>query len=168
MGLPGGGLGGFWGALGPPLGPLGASFGAPRDVLGSLGRFWGRSGRNLDQQMFRGLIFGLFGPVWGCLFAVFSLLARGVAGAVCCTVFGPFRNARNKSNDEKNIGTQNEPKPVQQTAPATPPSKQRKSLKITLQTGLKGFNIRSNSVCVSSCLPDRPQDRHRDAPKHTK
>ena len=38
LGLPGEGLGGLWGALEPPLGPLGASF----FVL--LGVFWNISG----------------------------------------------------------------------------------------------------------------------------
>ena len=36
------------------------------------------------------------------------------------TRVGHFRNARNKSNDERNIGTKSSPRPIQQTAPATP------------------------------------------------
>ena len=54
----------------------------------SLGRFWERSGRNLDQQTLWCLMFALFCPVRGCVVDVFSLLTRGVAGAVCCTGFG--------------------------------------------------------------------------------
>ena len=56
FGLPGGGLGGLWG-------PLGRRWTLLARLLALLGVFWGvsggRSGRNLDQPTFLGLIFGL-------------------------------------------------------------------------------------------------------------
>ena len=76
-------------------GPLGRRWVLLARLLALLGVFWdisgavwGRPGRTLDLQTFWGLMFGLFWPVWGCVFDVFSLLARGVAGAVCCAGFG--------------------------------------------------------------------------------
>ena len=70
------------------------------------------------------------------------------------TRVGYFRNARNKSNDERNIGTNNEPKPVQQTAPATPRVSNEKTSKQHPQTGQQWANIRHKSVCLSSFLPE--------------
>ena len=84
-----GGLGGLWGALGPPLGPLGASFGAPRGVWG---RLWsglgGRSGRKLDKHTLLGRMLALFYLFGGVFVDAFLLLTWGVAGAVCCTGCG--------------------------------------------------------------------------------
>ena len=63
------------------------------------------------------------------------------------TRVGHFRHARNKSNDERNIGTKSEPKPVQQTAPATPRVSNEKTSKTHPQTGQQRANIRPQSVC---------------------
>ena len=63
------------------------------------------------------------------------------------TRVGHFRNARNKSNDERNIGTKSEPKPVQQTAPATPRVSNEKTSTTHPQTDHKMPKIRPQNVC---------------------
>ena len=82
------------------------------------------------------------------------------------TRVGHFRHARNKRNYKRKIGTKSEPKPVQQTAPATPRVSNEKTSKTHPQTGLKWVQRRPQRVCLSSFLPDRPQDHPRDAPEH--
>ena len=87
LALPGGGPGGLWGALGPPLGPLGASLGSLGVVFWRLrGALGSRRAESLKKRPFG----DRFWTILGAFFYVFSCSSGASPALLFCSVPGSF------------------------------------------------------------------------------